>query len=670
MPQSDNIENANKTDKINKVHKMDKYKQDNADKTNNIKQSNNPVTPICILIFAVIAALIILLVNINLRDGVSKQSARTDTSITSITQITDISVTEKKDNTKEAPIGIIKEYRFNLGDNLKGDTSLAFYTVHQYVIVKIDDEEVYKLLPSGDNRITKTVASNWVMIPLYTEDSGKEVCVEIIPVYQSFRNRQVDFLVGNPLDIYRARLAKDLPEIVLSGLAIFIGIIFLCIAGYGFIMKRKGNGLASLGLFSVMLGIWRFTDTRFTPFMDGGKPVFIYYISIIMPMLGILPLIKWTKMYFTEKGRKILQMYQTAILLLCLVQFGLQLFGVVDIRQIMITTHISMVIGVLCLVAVIIYERKCKHKIYGTLATQADKETIPTSKLAIELRMSLICVAGIVLDVFAFYIKGNSSGLVFTLMAFLIYIICMGILSMQRYGKQQMEIAKLDRQVAQQNLEISEQNRQIAKQNMELARQERKLTDSRIKAMMSQIRSHFIFNVLATISTYCKVDPKEADRALITFSRYLRRNIRNIEEDGLIDFNVELEQVKDYVALEQLRFEDRIIFETDIETTSFQIPPLTIQPIVENAIKHGIIEHGKSGVIILKTQRNDKYIEIIVSDNGVGFDLKQLEKSESVGIKNVRYRVENMVDGTLEYNSIIGVGTTVTIRIPQISSDI
>lgn len=604
-----------------------------------MSQNNKLGTVLNILTLTVTAALIILLVNINLRDGVSKEAVRHEAALTGIS---DITVTEKEAD--DAPIGIIKDYRFKLQDNLGGDTSLAFYTVHQYVTVSIDGKEVYKMAPSGEKRVTKTVASNWVMIPLYAEDSGKEVSVEITPVYESFRNRQIDFFVGNPLDIYRTRLKKDLPELILSGLAVLIGVMFLCIAGYGIVRRRKGNGLASLGLFSVMLGMWRFLDTRFTPFIDFGKPVLTYYISIIMPMLGILPLVQWTKTYFSEKGKKILSMYQTSILLLCLVQFGLQYFGVADIRQIMITTHISMGIGVLCLGGVIIYERKYKTKEYGT-------------KLPVELKMSLICVAGIMLDVLAFYIKGNSSGLVFTLMAFIIYIICMGILSVQRYGKQQMEIAKLDRQVA-------EQNRQIAAQSRELATQERKLTDSRIKAMMSQIRSHFIFNVLATISTYCKLDPKQADKALITFSRYLRRNIQNIEEDGLIDFHTELEQVKDYVALEQLRFADRIIFDTDIETTSFQIPPLTIQPIVENAIKHGIIEHGKSGVITLATRRNAGFIEITIADNGVGFDLKLLEKSESVGIRNVRYRVENMLDATLSYDSTIGEGTTVTIKIP------
>lgn len=564
------------------------------------------------------ALCVILLGSIGLCDGVSRQTGRTESGLTKLSDITE---TEK--DVPDAPIGVMRVYEFTLADDLKGDTSLAFYTVHQYATVKIDGKEVYRIAPSGRHRVTKTVAGNWVMIPLYTEDSGKKVTVEITPVYESFRSRKAEFLVGTPLSIYRDRLTKDLPQLILAGAAILIGVIFLCIAGYGKIRRKTGNGLGYLGLFSVMLGIWRLTDTRFTPFMDFDRPVLLYYISILMPMFGILPLIEWTRRYFKAKGREILAYYEIGVLALCIIQTALQIFGVVDLRQIMITTHLSMGIGAGCIVGVIFYERK----------QMADSEK---RKIPVELGMAMICVAGIMLDVTAFYVKGNSSGLVFTLLAFLIYVTGMGIITIQQYGRQQIEIARLDRQ----------------------------LTDSRIKAMMSQIRSHFIFNVLATISTYCKIDPKQADKAIVCFSRYLRRNINHIEEDGLIDFHVELEQVKDYVSLEKLRFADRVEFVTDLETESFQIPPLTIQPVVENAIKHGIIEQGRSGIVVLQTIRNPDSIEIKVIDDGVGFDPAQLGKSGSVGIRNVRYRLKTLLGGTLEFDSVIGEGTTATIRIP------
>ena len=95
------------------------------------------------------------------------------------------------------------------------------------------------------------------------------------------------------------------------------------------------------------------------------------------------------------------------------------------------------------------------------------------------------------------------------------------------------------------------------------------------------------------------------------------------------------------------------------------LPPLTIQPIIENAIKHGLVEHGRSGTVKLCTERVDNDIVITVTDNGAGFALEECEKAEAVGIKNVRFRLENMVDGSLSVESSPGKGTRVTIHIPN-----
>lgn len=182
--------------------------------------------------------------------------------------------------------------------------------------------------------------------------------------------------------------------------------------------------------------------------------------------------------------------------------------------------------------------------------------------------------------------------------------------------------------------------------------------------MMSQIRTHFIFNVLTAISGYCKYDAKKADDALIRFSRYLRRNISIMEDDGLIFFSKELEHLEDYISLEKIRFQDMITFEKDIEEQNFKIPPLTIQPIIENSIKHGLVEHDRSGTVKLHTTKDEENIIITITDDGAGFSPEACEKEDSVGIKNVRFRLENMVKGSLRIESVPGKGTTVTIKLP------
>ena len=194
---------------------------------------------------------------------------------------------------------------------------------------------------------------------------------------------------------------------------------------------------------------------------------------------------------------------------------------------------------------------------------------------------------------------------------------------------------------------------------------EQELSDSRIALMMSQIRTHFIFNVMNAISGLCSTDAKKADEALIQFSRYLRRNTSVMDEDKPISFLKELQHLEDYVALEKMRFGDRVSFEKEIEISDFVLPPLTLQPLVENAIKYGFIEVGERGKVILKTRETKSEIEISIIDNGVGFEPKVLEKETSVGLRNVRYRLERMVNGRLEIKSVIGKGTLVTIYLPK-----
>lgn len=584
---------------------------------------------IMITVFAVITAFLGLLM-IGMTDKTEGTKSRTDSGYM---QLGNVACQEIADG--DAPIGIKKVYSFTIDDRIDYDTYLAFYTVHQYVEVRMEGKKIFSLVPSEEKRVSKTIGSNWTLIPIYREDKGKQIQVEITPVYENFRNREVEFLLGSELAIYKDRLRKDLPQLILSIATIFVGLVYIGVAGYNQFRKQRGKGMIALGIFSVMLGIWRLTDTRFTPFLFPKQSVLLFYLSVTMLMLGTIPLMKWLEEYFTEKSRKLLNGYCAMIALDCVIQYVLQLAGIKDIREMLLITHVVIAAGVLLVIGTAIYER---------VAYPGRLKSMVGSKLP------YICVAGVVADVAAFYVKGNSSGLLFTIFAFLLYIVIMGVATLFNYSEQELQLA--------------EKERQLAEKDRELAEKERKLTDRRIASMMSQIRSHFIFNVLTTISGYCKIDPKKADDTLIRFSRYLRKNIRIIEEEGLIDFDVELEQLEDYVALEQLRFEDMIVFEKELEVTDFQIPPLTIQPIVENAIKHGLIEHNRSGVIWLATKEQDGMIIITVTDDGVGFLPDACENSQSVGIRNVRYRLENMVDGQLDLESAPGQGTKVTIRIP------
>lgn len=193
---------------------------------------------------------------------------------------------------------------------------------------------------------------------------------------------------------------------------------------------------------------------------------------------------------------------------------------------------------------------------------------------------------------------------------------------------------------------------------------QQELKDRRVSVMMSQIRTHFIFNIMTIISGLCNSDPVKADNALILFARYLRKNIAIMDRDEPILFSRELQHLEDYVSLEKMRFGEKITFKKELEVTDFKLPPLTIQPLVENAIKHGLLTPGKSGTVSLSSRMENGIIIIRIEDDGMGFEPEALKKEDAVGIRNVRYRVENMVGGTLEISSVTGKGTKAEIRIP------
>ncbi len=190
------------------------------------------------------------------------------------------------------------------------------------------------------------------------------------------------------------------------------------------------------------------------------------------------------------------------------------------------------------------------------------------------------------------------------------------------------------------------------------------LNQNRIVLAMSQISAHFIFNVLNAISGMCKYAPEKADETVIRFARYLRGNINAMQEERLENFSATLQHLQDYVALEQVRFGDRIRFTVDAQVTDFQLPPLTLQPVVENAIKHGLTPKPEGGSIHLQTSLQGDMICITISDDGVGFNLAELQQKNSVGLNNVRFRLKQIVNGDLQLKSLPGRGTWVSIIIP------
>jgi hypothetical protein len=191
------------------------------------------------------------------------------------------------------------------------------------------------------------------------------------------------------------------------------------------------------------------------------------------------------------------------------------------------------------------------------------------------------------------------------------------------------------------------------------------LTESRVSTMMSQIRPHFIYNTLGSIEQLCNIDPPKAGELVHNFAKYLRGNFGELDNPKPILMSREMEHVHHYISIENVRFPD-MTFSFEMNSEDFHIPALTIQPIVENAIKHGLMKLEKGGTIRVVSYETDTDYCVRVEDDGVGFDTDVLlDERKHVGIRNIRGRLKVMVNGSLEIKSTIGVGTTVLIRIPK-----
>lgn len=203
-----------------------------------------------------------------------------------------------------------------------------------------------------------------------------------------------------------------------------------------------------------------------------------------------------------------------------------------------------------------------------------------------------------------------------------------------------------------------EQEKQVLEKELELS-------NNRMKLLFRQIQPHFIYNTLGTIGQLCLENPKGASDLVTEFSMYLRGSLVELDNVTPILLSQEMEYVQHYVSIEQVRFPDMEI-KYDLQSSDFFLPALSIQPLVENAVKHGLMGMETGGTIIISTYETESEYGVCVFDNGVGFDSSVFDDGNThIGIKNIQERVVSMCKGTLTVESEKGKGTKALIVVPK-----
>lgn len=214
--------------------------------------------------------------------------------------------------------------------------------------------------------------------------------------------------------------------------------------------------------------------------------------------------------------------------------------------------------------------------------------------------------------------------------------------------------------VLNQELELQKEKANVAEKNVELA-------EYRAKILLSQIQPHFLFNALTAIKALITRDPANATKAVDHLAGFLRASLDSLGHTGLISIEQEMNTTKDYLAMQQYRFGDRLEVEISEDSDTFYLPPFSIQPLVENAVHHGIRKKRNGKVTVKSFEEDNKYV-IEVIDNGVGFnpDAAFNDGRNHYGMNIVRERLAELCGGELVITSEEGVGTTCRITIPKV----
>ncbi len=201
----------------------------------------------------------------------------------------------------------------------------------------------------------------------------------------------------------------------------------------------------------------------------------------------------------------------------------------------------------------------------------------------------------------------------------------------------------------------------------DLHRQQEENLRLQTEVLLSEIQPHFMYNTLGAVAELCDSDPARAMDTTLLFSNYLQGVMRSLGTK-MVSFSQELEQLRMYLDLDKVRFEDALTVEYRIEATDFQLPSMCLQPLVENAIRHGVRKNKEGrGTVTISSRACGDCWEISVADDGPGFEaLRQPDRDRiQVGLNNVRERLRLICGGSLELVSQPGAGTVATVRIPK-----
>jgi len=324
--------------------------------------------------------------------------------------LTDCELTTYKN--ENAPIGITQEYRYTLPELPTYNGCLTFYIVHQEVDIYLEDEPVYQLHVT-DDALSKSPGYDWAEVYLGDADEGKELIIQIHPVYETSLANQHEFYLGDMNAIRNHLMASNLPIILIGILAIILGVVFIVFYFANIRNEELDRSIFMLGVFSILAGIWKICDMKAAPVIFNNS-LALSCVAIVSIAMMVVPFLTFIQHQLGAGKSRLWAFFSIACnSMTCLIVL-LQLCGIMDLRETLPVAHVIIIIAIIVVMISVIREAGRKKF---------------SSKMKLTVICSLLCIVGVIVDLAVYYYSGNSGNMIYCLLAFLIYAALMGLMS-------------------------------------------------------------------------------------------------------------------------------------------------------------------------------------------------------------------------------------------------
>ena len=534
--------------------------------------------------------------------------------------------------------------------------AVATRNYHMALTASVEGNSIYQFPLAGKKTRSYAITDDWNLIKLDESMSGKPITIEFKAGDFGFSGYIKPFYIGedNTL-VHYLRSTTALPY----GMAVSVltfGIILL-VLGIVYSKYNYDKSQIIAGLMLVSIGIWVTNRSKMPLLLMGSS--FKYYLAVVSLMLEAVLILLYVGEKFKNKNRKL-----TSGLI-----YG---FGAVLLAVFIIVTVINFPLDRVVPVAYFAIFLASVYLLYMLWQVSFGKEcanltTIAIRSNRIEFIATTIMVAGVVIGVISDFVLGSDR-------------LWTDIGALPKIALNSFAIGQILVHVYKGYYGVEEREKLQGK-----------LHESQMELMMGQIQPHFIFNTLSSIRTLVKVDPDVAYNMIYDFSNYLRANVDNVTNLDGINFASEVDHINSYVNIEKVRFGDRLHVEYDIKASDFMVPPLSIQPLIENAIKHGVMKKVGGGTVLLKSYTEGNYNIVEVIDDGIGFTPERLEEikasltddeysnqnldeinltgngsenHKSSGMRNIYLRLKELSNAELSIESAEDQGTKITVKFP------